>query len=98
MTAFTVHALARALEHMRAKPNEWIICGGGARNPAMMALLKEQLGAPVRTADDLGWSGAFMEAEAFAFLAIRSLLGLPLTFPGTTGVSEPATGGVLAAA
>ena len=96
LTAFTVHALAQSLEHMPDKPNEWIICGGGARNPAMMELLTGQLGAPVRRADDLGWSGAFMEAEAFAFLAIRSLKGLPLTYPGTTGVCDPVSGGVLA--
>lgn len=83
---------------MPAKPNEWIICGGGARNLAMMALLREHLGAPVRDAGDLGWSGAFMEAEAFAFLAIRSVLGLPLSYPGTTGVAKPATGGILASA
>jgi len=96
LTLFTVHALVRAVEHMPAQPNEWIICGGGARNPVMMSLLMEHLCAPVRDADDLGWSGAFMEAEAFAFLAIRSRLGLPITFPGTTGVVSPACGGVAA--
>lgn len=98
LTAFTVQALGRAIEHMPASPREWIICGGGARNPFMVERLKEHLRAPVRTADELGWSGEFMEAEAFAFLAVRSLKGLPLTWPGTTGVKEPICGGVLARA
>ena len=98
LTAFTAHALARSLAHMPERPAEWIICGGGARNPALMAAVRSQVSAPVRVADDLGWSGAFMEAEAFAFLAIRSLRGLPLTYPGTTGVAEPVTGGVLSTA
>ena len=94
LTAFAAHALARSREHMPVRPLEWIICGGGAHNPTLMAAVRRQVGAPVRVADDLGWSGAFMEAEAFGFLAIRSLRGLPLTFPGTTGVAVPATGGV----
>jgi anhydro-N-acetylmuramic acid kinase len=48
------------------------------------------------TADTIGWSAEFLEAQAFAYLAVRSLKGLPLTFPGTTGVPAPTTGGVLA--
>lgn len=98
LTRFTALALARASEHMPEAPTQWVICGGGARNPTMMAAFREVLDEPVQTADDLGWSGAFLEAEAFAFLAIRSLQGLPLTFPGTTGVSRPTSGGVLARA
>jgi len=98
LTRFTALALARARDHMPEPPTRWVICGGGARNPAMMAAFREVLAGPVQTADDLGWSGAFLEAEAFAFLAIRSLQGLPLTFPGTTGVSQPISGGVLARA
>ena len=48
------------------------------------------------TAVALGWSAEFLEAQAFAFLAVRSVKGLPLTYPGTTGVATPMTGGVLA--
>lgn len=98
LTRFTVEALVRAVDHMHAAPTRWVICGGGARNPTMMAVFADALPGPVTSADDLGWSGAFLEAEAFGFLAIRSLLGLPLTFPGTTGVAAPTTGGVLAKA
>lgn len=81
---------------MPAAPTEWIICGGGARNPELMDALAKRLSVPVRTADDLGWSGAFMEAEAFAFLAIHSIRSLPLTFPEMTGLAKPLTGGILA--
>lgn len=48
------------------------------------------------TGDALGWSAEFIEAQAFAYLAVRSLSGLPLTYPGTTGVAAPQTGGVVA--
>jgi anhydro-N-acetylmuramic acid kinase len=61
-----------------------------------MRCLADEAGVPVASAADLGWSPDFLEAEAFAFLAARSLRGLPLTFPGTTGVAQPTAGGVLA--
>ena len=48
---------------------------------------------PVRSADEAGWDGDALEAQAFAFLAVRSLGGLPLSFPTTTGVPEPMPGG-----
>ena len=51
--------------------------------------------ASVETADQAGWSADALEAQAFAFLAVRALKGLPLTFPTTTGVPRPMTGGVL---
>ena len=72
-----------------------VVAGGGARNPVLMRMLKEDAGMPVLSAADLGWSPDFLEAEAFAYLAVRSARGLPLTFPGTTGVASPTTGGVL---
>jgi anhydro-N-acetylmuramic acid kinase len=72
------------------------VAGGGARNPTLLRMLKERLaGARVETADQAGWSIDALEAQAFAFLAVRSLKGLPLTFPTTTGVPEPMQGGVL---
>lgn len=96
LTRFTAESLALAAQHMPAEPLQWVICGGGARNPSMMDAFQSCLPGPICSADDLGWSGAFLEAEAFGFLAIRSMLGLPITYPGTTGVSEPVSGGVLA--
>ena len=69
--------------------------GGGARNPTLLRAIAEESGAKVVTAADLGWDGDALEAEAFAFLAVRSLRGLPISFPGTTGAPRPLTGGRL---
>jgi anhydro-N-acetylmuramic acid kinase len=96
LTAFTARAVARALSFARERPKRWIVAGGGARNRELLRLLAHEIGAEVTTADDVGLSSAFLEAQAFAYLAVRSLKGLPLTYPGTTGVPEPTTGGVLA--
>lgn len=94
LTAFTAGAVLRARGHMPKMPKGWIVAGGGARNPAMLDALRTTLPEPVRTADEAGWQGDSLEAQAFAFLAVRSLRGLPLTFPGTTGVKAPVLGGV----
>jgi anhydro-N-acetylmuramic acid kinase len=95
LAAFTAAAVARGAALLPAPPRRWIVAGGGARNPAIMAALSERLGKNVESADALGFSADAIEAQAFAFLAVRSLRGLPLTFPGTTGVTAPLTGGVL---
>ena len=64
-----------------------IVCGGGARNPTLMARTRAAPAVPRVAADaELGWTGDAIEAQAFAYLAVRSRLGLPLTFPTTTGV------------
>ena len=75
--------------------SQWVICGGGARNPTLLRDIAEETRGKVVAADDLGWDGDALEAQAFAFLAVRSLRGLPLTFPGTTGAPRPMTGGRL---
>lgn len=98
---FTATSIARGLGHLPERPQLYIICGGGRRNPALMDEIRgllEPLGERVMTAEQAGFDGDAMEAEAWAYLAVRSLRGLPLTFPGTTGVAAPLTGGVLAAA
>jgi len=96
LTAFTARAVARALDHAPEIPTRWIVAGGGARNGELVRLLNYHLRAEITTADAIGWSSAFLEAQAFAHLAVRSLKGLPITFPSTTGVREAVTGGVLA--
>ena len=95
LAAFTAASLARAQEHFPDTPTAWVICGGGARNPTLMTALNAHLPGRVVRADELGLNSASIEAEAFAYLAVRSLRGLPLTFPGTTGCTESVTGGVL---
>jgi anhydro-N-acetylmuramic acid kinase len=78
------------------RPATWIVTGGGALNLTLLAMLRARLHpATVETADTLGWSGDAMEAQAFGYLAARGLMGLPLSYPSTTGVPMPMTGGVL---
>lgn len=97
LTAFTAAAVERVLPHLPKHPRSWIVTGGGARNPVMMRFLAENLApASVVTGESVGWSSDHVEAQAFAFLAVRSLKGLPLSFPNTTGVAAPQTGGVIA--
>lgn len=95
LTAFTAAAVARAEAQLPEPPKRWLICGGGRHNPVLMADLAARLGAPVDPVEAVGWDGDALEAQAFAFLAVRSLRGLPLTWPSTTGVPEAMTGGVL---
>lgn len=94
LTAFTAETVRLALRHMPMPPVQWFVTGGGRRNPTLMRMLAERLG-DVRSVDELGWRGDAMEAEGFAYMAVRSLRGLPISFPGTTGVSTPLAGGVL---
>lgn len=96
LTAFTAAALVCAVAHFPAPPNAYVVVGGGARNLSLMAALEKLLPGELLRAEDLGWSVEAMEAQAFAFLAVRSLGGLPLSFPATTGVPEPTTGGAVA--
>ncbi len=97
LTAFTAASIAAIAPLLPKPPLTYIVAGGGARNPTLLAMLRERVApATVESADDLGWSADAMEAQAFAFLAVRSVRQLPLTFPGTTGVATPATGGVRA--
>jgi len=95
LTAFTAAALARAEEHLPQAPKTWIICGGGRHNPVLMKELRARLKGEVLSAEDAGWRGDFLEAEAFAYLAVRSVKGLPLSLPSTTGVPYPMPGGKL---
>ena len=97
LTAFTAAALARIVPLLPKVPASWIISGGGARNLTMMRMLREHLApATVEAADALGWSADAIEAQAFGFLAARGMKGLPLSYPTTTGVPMPMTGGVIA--
>ena len=95
LAAFTVATVEAAGRLLPRAPASWVVCGGGARNGTIMRGLAECLPGRVSTADAVGWSAAMMEAQAFAYLAVRSLHGLPLSFPTTTGVPRPMTGGIL---
>jgi len=97
LTLLTAAAIARIVPLLPKRPLSWIVAGGGARNLTMLRLLRERLQpATVEAADGLGWSADAIEAQAFGFLAARGLKGLPLSYPATTGVPIPMTGGVIA--
>jgi anhydro-N-acetylmuramic acid kinase len=90
---FTVWSAAEAVRTFPRPAREWLVCGGGRHNPVIMQGLRAALSCPVRSVDEVGWNGDALEAQAFAFMAVRSLRGLPLSFPGTTGVPKPMPGG-----
>ena len=91
---FTAASVARAFGFLPGRPTLLVVCGGGARNPTLMGRLRTRLPCRVEEAGVMGWDGDAVEAQAFAYLAVRSRSGLPITFPGTTGVAVPMTGGV----
>ena len=94
LTAFTAACIAESVKLLPESPGGWIICGGGRRNPAIMGALRSVLDAEVVSAEDAGWRGDDLEAECFAYLAVRSLKKLPLSYPKTTKVPAPICGGV----
>lgn len=98
LTAFAAEAAARALTLVAERPKAVFVGGGGALNPSLMRELRARMACGVLSADDAGWRSDTLEAELMGFLAVRSLRGLPITFPGTTGAPQPLTGGVLARA
>ena len=101
LTHFTATSIARGIGHLPERPKAYVICGGGRHNPTLMREIRgllEPLGERVLVAEDLGLNGDSMEAEAWAYLAVRCLDGLPISFPGTTGVPRPLSGGLVAEA
>jgi anhydro-N-acetylmuramic acid kinase len=95
LAAFTAAAVALTGGSMPAPPRQWLVTGGGRHNATLMAMLANRLNVPVAPVEAVGWRGDVLEAEAFAYLAVRSQLGLPLSLPGTTGVPYPMPGGRL---
>ena len=98
LTAFTVEAIVKAREHMPGEPALWVVCGGGRRNRTLMSMLAARVENAVVPAEGIGLEGDTLEAEAWAYLAVRSLDNLAISWPGTTGVREPTKGGALARA
>ncbi len=96
LAAVTARAIYASAKHMPAQPKRWVLCGGGRKNPHIatdLSNLVSESGADVIAAEDIGLDGDAMEAEAWAYLAVRSLKGLALTFPTTTGCLKPMGGG-----
>ena len=95
LTEMTAAAVVAGRRHFPAPAREWLVCGGGRHNPTLIMALARRLGVPVRPVEAVGWNGDALEAQAFAYLAVRSIAGLPLSLPSTTGVPHPTTGGRL---
>ncbi len=95
LTAAVAVSLALGLDLCPARPERILVTGGGRLNPVMMAMLAERTGIAVEPVDALGLDGDMLEAQAFAYLAVRVLRGWPTSSPGTTGVPRPICGGIL---
>lgn len=95
LTAFTVATIKMALEILPNPPVHWYVTGGGRLNPTMMRLLKTVLKVPVEPVEQLGLDGCAVEAEGFAYLAIRHLNKMPTSLPEITGASGQVFGGVM---
>ncbi|MGA1797408.1 anhydro-N-acetylmuramic acid kinase [Sphingomonas sp. 4RDLI-65] len=95
LTAFTAATVAEALRHLPARPVRLLVAGGGRHNPTMLAMIAERTGLLVEPTDVLKWNGDALEAEGFAYMAVRTLKGLAISFPGTTGVPVAMAGGVV---
>jgi anhydro-N-acetylmuramic acid kinase len=98
LAAGTVAAVARALEHCPEAPSEILVTGGGRNNPGLMTLLEGIAPCPVLPVEARGLNGDMLEAQAFAYLAVRVLHGMPTSAPGTTGVAAPVGGGKISRA
>ncbi len=96
LTAFTTSAVGKALDLLPRRPTRLIVCGGGRHNPAIMQMLGQRAHVEAVPAEAVGWRGDAIEAECFAFLAVRVMRDLPISFPTTTGAPLPLTGGRLA--
>lgn len=93
LAAFTAETVRLALATLPCRLTRLLVTGGGRHNPTLMRMIAERTGLPTEPVEKVGWRGDSMEAEAFAWLAVRSLRGLPLSWPETTGVPRPTTGG-----
>lgn len=102
LAAFTADSIVQSVVALeKTLPQQWVLSGGGWSNPNIYHQFKNRLRAQlgesvqIHKADEMGWNSQAMEAQLFAYLAVRCLQGKPLSFPGTTGVQEPMSGGVI---
>ena len=95
LSEFTAESIRNSQVFFPSPVTQWIVCGGGRLNGELMRMLRVKLDAQVVRSEEVGWDGDALEAQAFAFLAVRSMMKLPLSFPNTTGVKKSTVGGVL---
>lgn len=95
LTAACARSVAQALSLCPSVPRQLLVAGGGRHNPTMMEMIAKTCDVPVSPIEDVGFDGDFLEAQAFAYLAVRAAKGLPTSAPGTTGVAAAIGGGTL---
>jgi len=95
LTALAASCVYAAQMHLTREPYRWFICGGGRKNKSLMNALRQRLGDRVEATETVGLDGDMLEAQAFGYLAVRVLNGLPTSSPTTTGCKEPVSGGVI---
>ena len=93
LAAAAAASVGRAMAYCPTPPPRLLVTGGGRRNPVLMGMISDQVACHVAPVEEAGLDGDMLEAQAFAYLAARVKLGLPISFPGTTGVATPQTGG-----
>jgi len=95
LTAMCAAGVAQGMEHCPKPPAQVLVTGGGRHNPVLMEMLRVSLDCPVAPVESVGLDGDMLEAQAFAYLAVRILRGLPTSCPGTTGVRALVGGGIV---
>ena len=93
LTALPAACAAASQSHFTIQPKSWFITGGGSQNPTLMNELKKRLAGQIAPIEEIGLANDLLEAQAFAFLAVRTIRGLPISSVNTTGVSKPEKGG-----
>lgn len=93
LTAMVAHSIHKSKQFLMLQPKQWILVGGGIYNPILIRKIRQILPEKVVTAKEIGWENDTLNAQSYAFLSVRSVMGLPISFPQTTGVAEPVTGG-----
>ncbi len=97
LTAMCATGVVQGMEHCPKRPSRVLVTGGGRHNPVLMEMLRVSLDCPVEPVEAVGLDGDMLEAQAFAYLAVRVAKGLPTSCPGTTGVKALVGGGVISA-
>ena len=95
LTEYTAFIISEFINETPADLRRVIVCGGGRKNKFLLKRISKKLKYSLQPIDNFGIDGDFVESQAFAYLAIRSYLKLPISFPSTTGVSMPCTGGTI---
>lgn len=95
LAAVAAAAVSAGVELLPTRPDEIIVCGGGRKNKTILQMIEDYSSCKIRAVEDIGFDGDMIEAQAFGYLAVRVLNGLPTSFPGTTGARSAVGGGVV---